>query len=310
MRSGLNSALGLYHRLCVEEAQSASVNFLVNDARKSASKGNYDRALVQLQRVKNIQGQLSTEITEDVKRRAARGCIAEGKEHITRYDPPDINGSLSLLRKAVELDPTLPFNPETEARQLATLRFVKRARDLVDPHTSISPREEEFLRKAFDFNPDFRSQPEFVALNTRIEENRQLERVLQEGNKSIESGKIKEALTSYTELEARLPSVKIPAGDWNKLCWFGSLHGAAHEVKFACDKAVEMEQSQPGYRDSRGLARALTGDRRGAREDFQYFIEHSQASEETKRRQEWLALLQSRKEFTLTDQVRKLLLQQ
>ena len=130
------------------EARSASVNFLINDAKNIAEKGDYDRALVQLQGAKSIQGDLDIKITEDVKKTAARTFLSKGKELVIRTSPPDVAGSLSLLRKAVELDPNLPLNPEIEARQLATLRFVRLARDLLDDSIAMSLNKEEFIRKA------------------------------------------------------------------------------------------------------------------------------------------------------------------
>ncbi len=43
----------------------------------------------------------------------------------------------------------------------------------------------------------------------------------------------------------------------------------------ACQKAVTLEPENAGYRGSLGIAKALTGDKEGAIQDFQAFIELS-----------------------------------
>jgi WD40 repeat protein len=63
------------------------------------------------------------------------------------------------------------------------------------------------------------------------------------------------------------------AGPSNNLCWFGSLNGYAEAVMPACDYAVEASAGNANYVDSRGLARALTGDTEGAIADFQVFLD-------------------------------------
>jgi hypothetical protein len=52
----------------------------------------------------------------------------------------------------------------------------------------------------------------------------------------------------------------------------GSLRGYAAEVMTACDLAVERDPDNGWYRDSRGMARALTGDYPGAIADFEAYI--------------------------------------
>jgi WD40 repeat protein len=56
----------------------------------------------------------------------------------------------------------------------------------------------------------------------------------------------------------------------NQICWFGITSNSAATVRDACDKAVEWAAPalKDLYRDSRGVARALTGDRQGAIDDF------------------------------------------
>ncbi|WP_306558131.1 tetratricopeptide repeat protein [Nostoc sp. 'Peltigera malacea cyanobiont' DB3992] len=68
----------------------------------------------------------------------------------------------------------------------------------------------------------------------------------------------------------------MPANSWNTLCWGGSLQKQAADVLPACDKAVALAPEDSRIRDSRGLARALTGDTQGAIEDFEAYIAQAQ----------------------------------
>ncbi|NIN97300.1 MAG: hypothetical protein GTN93_19500, partial [Anaerolineae bacterium] len=47
---------------------------------------------------------------------------------------------------------------------------------------------------------------------------------------------------------------------YNLVCLWGSLDDQAERVLPECEQAVELEPDNGSYRDSRGLARALTGD--------------------------------------------------
>jgi WD40 repeat protein/serine/threonine protein kinase len=58
----------------------------------------------------------------------------------------------------------------------------------------------------------------------------------------------------------------------NRVCWSGSTDGFAKEVLAACQRAPLLNPYHGGYYDSRGVARAVTGDYRGAIEDFKVFV--------------------------------------
>ena len=60
----------------------------------------------------------------------------------------------------------------------------------------------------------------------------------------------------------------IAADYWNKLCRLGALWEQVKEVQEACGRAVALEPTNGDYRDSRGIARALTNDSTGAIDDF------------------------------------------
>jgi WD40 repeat protein len=84
----------------------------------------------------------------------------------------------------------------------------------------------------------------------------------------------------------------------NQVCWSGSIGGFAEIVLPACEQAVELadETERAYYSDSRGLARALTGDYAGALEDFRVFMEWSKLNDAYERygakREAWIQELE------------------
>jgi hypothetical protein len=92
----------------------------------------------------------------------------------------------------------------------------------------------------------------------------------------------------------------------NEVCWLGSIHGFAKMVQPACEQAVALapEASKGFYIDSRGLARARTGDKAGAIEDFAAAMESLKVMpgddplllKRLKRREEWIAALKDNRD--------------
>ncbi|MCL2935012.1 MAG: hypothetical protein MGG11_23010, partial [Trichodesmium sp. MAG_R03] len=70
-------------------------------------------------------------------------------------------------------------------------------------------------------------------------------------------------MASYQKAE-KIDPAQISAFNWNTLCWYGSLDQKAADVMFPCEKAVALSPKHGDIIDSRGLARALTGDIEGA----------------------------------------------
>ncbi|WP_017719850.1 hypothetical protein [Kamptonema formosum] len=123
--------------------------------------------------------------------------------------------------------------------------------------------------------------------------------LVEEGEKLAERGQIKGALAAFAEAQTLSSLVDIPAGSWNTLCWFGSLWGYAAEVLHACDLAVAKAPDVEDFRDSRGVARALTGNRDGAIADFQAFVSATKDEFRKLQRLAWInALRRGENPFT------------
>jgi hypothetical protein len=107
--------------------------------------------------------------------------------------------------------------------------------------------------------------------------------------------------TEALQLVARVDELdavaEIPPPTWDRLCWEGSLAGHAAALLEVCDRAVAAAPGEGLFQESRGLARALTGDLAGAATDFKAFVAWAQAHgiDETRiaSRREWAAALEA-----------------
>ncbi|MCB8788777.1 WD40 repeat domain-containing protein [Planktothrix agardhii] len=111
------------------------------------------------------------------------------------------------------------------------------------------------------------------------------------GEQLAGNGKIDEGILAYNQAQTLDSQLKISASSWNTLCWKGSLNSKAKEVIFACNKAVELDPKNGWIYNSRGLARALTGDFKGAIEDFEMFVKSAGNDEDKKERKAWIESL-------------------
>ncbi|NMG22580.1 tetratricopeptide repeat protein, partial [Brasilonema bromeliae] len=73
------------------------------------------------------------------------------------------------------------------------------------------------------------------------------------------------------------------------------MHRHAADIMFACEKAVQLAPDDGYIRDSRGLARALTGNTQGAIEDFEAYIPQTDDKEIKSQRQSWVKDLRALK---------------
>ncbi|WP_083389756.1 ribosome assembly protein 4 [Trichormus sp. NMC-1] len=129
-------------------------------------------------------------------------------------------------------------------------------------------------------------------------------RLVAEGESIVQKGEVKKALENYAEAQEIYPQLEITASSWHTLCRYGSLNKQAADVMFACEKAVNLSPNYGDYRDSRGLARALTGNYSGAIEDFEAYIKWIDNKDSKTQRQGWVKDLKAGKN-PFTDAVLK-----
>ncbi len=132
------------------------------------------------------------------------------------------------------------------------------------------------------------------------------ERSVDEVNSRLEEKKFKEALAAYTAALKLDPKAEIPISSWNTLCRGGSLQKQAVDVLPACEQAVALAPKDSNIRDSRGLARALTGDTQGAIEDFEAYIAQTEDKDSKAQRQRWVKDLRAGKNPFTEAELKKL----
>lgn len=255
------------------------IEVLVERGRELARQGEVDAGLVFFE--KAIEKSPSLEI----KQEAARLLVDRGRE-LARQGIT--NEAQIDLTRAVELDPTLGIRPESEV-------LVEYGRELArqgDVEAAVAS-----LQKAVDLDPTLKIIPEAEA--GRIAASALVEK----GTSLALQGQIEEAMATLADAQKYDPTVEISANDWNALCWHGSLYGHAKDVLQYCELAVTLAPEDGGIRDSRGLARALTGDFEGAIQDFEFFVEWSKEpgsnAQNVDWREKWISELKAgRNPFT------------
>jgi WD40 repeat protein len=119
--------------------------------------------------------------------------------------------------------------------------------------------------------------------------------LLFEGNNLAKEDKLSEAIADFQAARIRDPLLEIRADYWNTLCWWSSLAGKAAEVMEICDKAVDLSHGYGMYRDTRGVARALAGDAKGAIDDFEAYLKQSYENPQIEqlkfKRRQWVEVL-------------------
>jgi tetratricopeptide (TPR) repeat protein len=114
--------------------------------------------------------------------------------------------------------------------------------------------------------------------------------VNQQISAEVASYNIEKALDLFEQAKQMQISINN-ADTLNSLCWYGSLRGYTEQVLQTCEAAVKLSPDDAYIRDSRGLARTLTGDFENAILDFQYFVDHSNDSTSIEQRKQWIEQL-------------------
>ncbi|MBN2394416.1 MAG: hypothetical protein JXR84_27020 [Anaerolineae bacterium] len=202
-----------------------------------------------------------------------------------------IEAAITFFTQTLTLYPERPYDPETEARQLIAPALIEAGQALASAGEIVTATA--IFSQALDLDPTLDLNPEKEAQRLGAPT------LIKEGQTLARAGEIEKALAAYAQAQVYNPDMVIAAASWNTLCWFGSLHGYASEVLFACDEAVTLESEYSNDRDSRGLARALTGDIAGAIKDFEAYVAwlkengRYEGSGSGPQREEWIAELKA-----------------
>ncbi|MUG95383.1 hypothetical protein F7734_24665 [Scytonema sp. UIC 10036] len=225
---------------------------------------------------------------------AAASTLVEQGETLAKEG--NFEGAVAKFNKAKVWNSKLNYNSEVKAAPAIVVQGIELAQEGDIEAALVKFKQAQQLARNIDLNPETEASennPKAVAVITR-------------GEALIKQDKIKEAIALYKDAQKLDPSLTISAYDWNFLCWDGSLRGFAKDVMFACEKAVALSPKDGNILDSRGLARALNDNSKGAIEDFQAFIKWTNNSEQKSQRQRWINALNAGKNPFTTDELKKL----
>lgn len=172
------------------------------------------------------------------------------------------------FRLAIERDTQLQFDPAAEAKNILSKKWLDEGNELVRAakFDKALSRFGDAVDLASGSNVDQETLAKQLALNSLMDYASEL----------VDSSRITAtiaAMAQARELSSTLEYTSaLTAVQWNHLCWDGSLSGLATEVLFACEAAVQLAPEDGSIRDSRALARALTGDIKGAIDDLSIAI--------------------------------------
>jgi WD40 repeat protein len=196
---------------------------------------------------------------------------------IVLAEADDLKGAEAVFRSVKEMEPNLKLDPKAEAQWHAE-----------------AGRANKSLQRIYSMLDAERKEP-------------------------MNEEKIKEAIKLYQQIEVSFHSHEFDteasdtessgARTMNNICWLGSAYGYPAAVMSACERAVAQRPKEPNYRDSRGLARALTGNIKGAIEDFQYYIDRGNRPEVKEQRLRWIEALRAGKNPFTPEELKTLRLQ-
>jgi len=198
--------------------------------------------------------------------------------------------AVKKFEQAQKWDPSRDFDPKAKAAPA----LVRQGRDFAQNGKEEEARSK--FKRALQLNPHVDLDPSTKEVESNVSAiTQQLVAAakVEEGKQLARDSKIDKSIQAFNKALERDPNLEISARDWGVLCWFGSLHRRAEDVMFACQKAVSLAPDNEVIRDSRGLARALTGDIQGAIDDFQFYVNRTYNEERKSQVQGWIEQLQA-----------------
>ncbi|MBK4732746.1 hypothetical protein JJD41_23180, partial [Oxynema sp. CENA135] len=288
---------------------------LVKQAQNLALQGKRHEAIAKFKEAQNLDPNLdlnpdTEEVETDAEIVANQfanqfAAVKKRGEATTLANEGNLDEAIATFKEAQNLDPDIDLIPYTQKVETDAEIVAKRfAADKKHEEGTKLVKEGQLdkaiakFKEAQNLNPDIdlifdNSDEQYKQLEIAVRYLATIEK-FKEGESLAEKGKIDEALALFKEAQNLDPNVE-QASSWNTLCRSGALRGHAAEVLFACDTAVTLEPENADYKDSRGLARALTGNTEGAIQDFQAFLDSTDDNSAQFWRKVWIYYLENKK---------------
>ena len=268
------------------EARKLVAPVFVGNGRRKAEELDIEGAVLQFERAVDFDPDIDLDPRTEANRLAARAWVEKGKQ---RARAANLDGAQEEFKQARELDPALDMAElSAEARRIAAQALIEQGNTLASS-ADLDGATVQF-RRAKELNEEINLE-ELQKKARRFAAPALLDR----GLEFARQGNIEATTKAYSQAQEFDGTLKINAKYWNAMCWYGSLWGHAAKVMYACEKAVSLEPVHGGYRDSQGVARALTGDFAGAIKDFKSFLSWAPGKEQQEnlipKRESWIKAL-------------------
>ncbi len=280
-------------------SKEEKAEFLVFEGKLMARDGMGKEAEANFKKAKKLNPNLTLDSQKEAQKLAIPVLLNRG----TRKASDSLGFPYEAIRyfeEAKKLDSSLDFNPTIKAKKILFDKHIADAKERSKQGNNIkgaiySLEEAEKLNRNKELNPDFDLESEIKAAEKLAELAASAKTLLEKTRELREIDDIEGALEIYFQVEKMDAQLEMmSASDWNYLCWWGSLKGMVEQVITACEKAVALEPEDGRFLDNRGLARALTGDKEGAIEDFEAYRTMLGASiTRREKRQRWIDALRA-----------------
>ena len=196
----------------------------------------------------------------------------------------DVQGLTASLESLKDLDPDYS---SAKLKKKAARVFERRALRLAQ-RGNLEEVEANY-QQAFKLNPSLKYNP-------RDKARQEIAKVLiYKTDDFLRQYKVEDALANLAEAKKVDPGVEISNRTWADLCWKGVLQDQADKVLDACEQAVKNAPENGGMRDSRGVAKAMTGNLESVIEDFEAYVEWAPGQKRPQsridRRKRWIEQL-------------------
>jgi WD40 repeat protein len=296
---------------------------LVKQGREQANKGDVDGATAKLKQAQQLNAKIDLDDnTEGVqtnpqavaKKLFSQALVQQGKDLATQGN---LDGAVAKFKQAQKLDTKIDLDTDTKGVQTNIQAVAKdfTIKGLVDQGTQLArqgdiPDAVAKFKEAQRIQPKVDINPDIDGLQNKLEKAAQdlyIAGLIDEAEEQLKQDEYSKAIAVYKKIENLKPTKENLAKSGNSLCRQASLQGyVKNVVNDACEKAVKLAPNNAYIRDSRGLARALTGNFKGAIEDFQVFIESTDDGDEKKQRESWVKDLQAGKNPFTPEELEKL----
>ena len=292
----------------IEEAKQAAANASLTKADRLlvevlglVQANQSDQARQKLKEAKALDPSVARTLKDFEDRNSARSLVEEGKKKAREHD---LQGAMAKFRNAMQLNPDLELDPEQLAWRHEATADLDEARRLAVPDPNAAMIR---LKKGLGLIARLKIQEPGRSLGDDPEKLLRLYPVLSAARINLDpssnptirnlllNGFIDETRSVYERACVFDPLLEVPARFWNSLSRHAAIRGEeeAKRFKFASDLALASDPANTDFRDTRGLVRAMLGDRVGAIKDFEAYLWDCQAPRVRRERKAFIALLRS-----------------